>query len=87
MFAATGPFVPTVEALLKAGSEPNRTEDQENWTAVMMAASEGQLEVLKVLMANGDDLKMVDIDGESVLYFAKANGHSEVVGYMESQTK
>lgn len=85
MFASTGPFVPTVKALLQAGAKPNLTDDEQNWTAAMMAASEGQLDVLKVLAANGADLTMVDVDGESPLYFAKQNGHIEVAKYIESQ--
>ena len=86
MFASTGPFVTTVQALLQSGAEPNLTDDQENWTAAMMAAAEGQLDVLKVLVANGADLNMVDVDGESSLDFAKANGHVEVAKYINTQT-
>ncbi|SMO45993.1 Ankyrin repeat-containing protein [Saccharicrinis carchari] len=85
MFASTGPFAPTVLALLQAGAQPNLTDAQENWTAAMMAAAEGQLEVLKILVANGADLNMVDIDGESSLDFAKANGHSHVADYIASR--
>lgn len=87
MYASTGPFVSTVEILLKSGAEPNITDDEQNWTAAMMAAAEGQLEVLKVLVNNGADLEMVDVDGESSLDFAKANGHTEVVKYIESHYK
>ena len=87
MYASTGPFAPTVNILLKAGAEPNMTDDGQNWTPAMMAAAEGQLEVLKVLVKNGADLEMVDVDGESPLYFAKSNGHSEVVKYIQSQLK
>ncbi|WP_319268451.1 ankyrin repeat domain-containing protein [uncultured Draconibacterium sp.] len=84
MYASTGPFVNTVLALLKAGAEPNLIEKEESWTAAMMAAAEGQLEVLKTLVAYGADLDMVDIDGESSLDFAKSNGHSAVVEYLKS---
>lgn len=87
MFASTGPFVSTVQSLLQSGAQPNLTDDQENWTAAMMAAAEGQLEVLKVLVAHGADLKMVDVDGESSLDFAKANGHTQVADYIASQIK
>ena len=84
MYASTGPFVNTVLALLEAGAEPNLIENEENWTAAMMAAAEGQLEVLKTLVSYGADLKMVDIDGESLLDFATSNGHSDVVEYLKS---
>jgi ankyrin repeat protein len=84
MYASTGPFVNTVTALLKAGANPNMIDNEENWTAAMMAAAEGQIEVLKTLVSNGADLKMVDIDGESSLDFARANGHSAVVEFIKS---
>ncbi len=87
IYASTGPFVPTVTSLLNAGAKPNIVDNQEKWTAVMMAASEGQLEVVKTLVANGADLKMVDIDGESSLDFANSKGHKEVAKYIKSQLK
>lgn len=87
MYASSGPFENTVSELLRAGANPNLTEKEENWTAVMMAASEGQLEVLKILVANGGDLNMVDIDGESSLDFAKSKDFDEVVHYIISQTE
>lgn len=87
MFAATGPFAPAVEMLIKAGANVNITDNHESWTPVMMAASEGQLEVVKILVANGADLSMVDTDGESPLDFAKSKNHSHVVSYLETQMK
>ncbi|WP_167618982.1 ankyrin repeat domain-containing protein [Maribellus sediminis] len=85
MYASTGPFVNTVLTLLEAGAEPNLIEKEENWTAAMMAAAEGQLDVLKILIAYGADLDMVDVDGESSLDFANSNGHTAVVEYIKSK--
>ncbi|WP_321373165.1 ankyrin repeat domain-containing protein [uncultured Draconibacterium sp.] len=85
MYASTGPFINTVLTLLEAGAEPNLIEKEENWTAAMMAAAEGQVEVLKALVSYGADLKMVDIDGESSLDFASSNGHTAVVEYIKSK--
>jgi len=87
MYASSGPFVDTVLALLQAGAKPNLTEKEQNWTAVMMAAAEGQLEVLKTLVEHGADLKMVDVDGESSLDFAEAKGYTAVAEYIRSQLK
>lgn len=87
MYASTGSFVPTVSILLQSGAKPNMVDNEENWTAAMMAASEGQLEVLKVLVSNGADLNMVDIDGESSLDFAKSKGHKAVADYIKAQLK
>lgn len=85
MFASTGPFAPAVDLLIKAGANVNAIDSHENWTPVMFAAGEGQLEVIKLLVANGADLSKVDIDGESALDFAKANGHAETANYLQSQ--
>lgn len=85
MFASTGPFEDTVLALLQAGAKPNLTEKEQNWTAAMMAAAEGQLEVLKILVERGADLKMVDVDGESSLDFAESRGHSALAEYIRGQ--
>ncbi|MBR8537035.1 ankyrin repeat domain-containing protein [Carboxylicivirga sediminis] len=87
MFASTGPFTQAVDVLIQAGANVNATDNEEQWTPVMMAASEGQLEVVKLLVANGADLSMVDVDGESSLDFAQSKGHQEVVAYIQSQQK
>ncbi|WP_430814278.1 ankyrin repeat domain-containing protein [Carboxylicivirga sp. RSCT41] len=87
MFASTGPFAPAVEVLIKAGADVNAIDSHENWTPVMFAAGEGQLEVIKLLVANGADLTKLDTDGESALDFATANGHAETVKYLQAQLK
>jgi len=87
MYASSGPFTSTVSLLLNAGAKPNMTEKEQNWTAAMMAAAEGQLEVLKLLVASGADLNMVDVDGESAFQFAEANGHAETADYIKTQIK
>ena len=53
----------------------------------MMAAAEGQLKVVQLLVANGADLTMVDVDGESALDFAKSKGHQEVAAYIQTLQK
>ena len=87
MFASTGPFASTVSILLTAGANPNMAGGQEKWSAVMWAAAEGQLEVVKVLVENGADLTMADIDGENSLYFAEQKGHTDVIAYIKSKMK
>ncbi len=85
MFASSGPFVGAVSMLLKAGADVNKTEKEQNWTAAMMAATEGQLEVLKVLVSFGADLKKIDSDGDTALKFAEAKGYTEMVDFIKSQ--
>ncbi len=51
---------------------------------LMHAAAEGQLEVAKLLLENGADPSLKDIDGETAALFARNNGHTEVAGLIQS---
>lgn len=79
MFAATGDNAAACEALLAAGAEVNATDTGEGFTALMHAAAEGQLEVVKVLLQHHADRDRRDIDGDTAQSFAQQNGHTEVV--------
>ncbi|QEF99814.1 Ankyrin repeats (3 copies) [Stieleria maiorica] len=81
--AASGPAPTTVEILLDAGAEINAVDNGEHWTALMMAAAEGQAEVVEVLLTRGAKKDMVDIDGESAAYFARQNGHVKIAQRLE----
>lgn len=84
MFASTGPFNSTVRLLLESGAKVNLADNVENWTAVMFAAGEGQLDVVKTLVDAGADLTMLDVDGESAYDFAVSKGHTEVANYINT---
>ncbi|MEJ2085110.1 MAG: ankyrin repeat domain-containing protein [Acidobacteriota bacterium] len=79
MYASSGPFTETVELQLKEGSEVNLQGTLEGFTALMTAAAEGQLEVVRVLLENGADPKLMDKDGDTAMTFARQNGHDAVV--------
>lgn len=79
MFAATGDNAAACEALLAAGADVNATDTGEGFTALMHAAAEGQLEVVKVLLQHNADRSRRDIDGDTAQSFAEKNGHTEVV--------
>ncbi|MDV6031617.1 MAG: ankyrin repeat domain-containing protein [Phycisphaera sp. RhM] len=83
--AASGPAPTTVEILLDAGADINAVDNGEHWTALMMAAAEGQAEVVDVLLARGAKKDMVDIDGESAAYFARQNGHIKIAERLEGR--
>ena len=75
----------TVKVLLDAGAEINAVDNGEHFTALMMAAAEGNLEVVKLLLEEGADKSMVDTDGESAAHFARLNGHTEIVELLEAE--
>ncbi|PAY15819.1 hypothetical protein CKO51_29785 [Rhodopirellula sp. SM50] len=83
--AASGPAPTTVEILLDAGADINAVDNGEHWTALMMAAAEGQAEVVEVLLKRGAKKEMVDIDGESAAYFARQNGHIKLAERLEGR--
>lgn len=83
MFASTGPFKETVDILIKKGADINKTDNEEKFTALMFAASEGQADIVSLLINAGADANMKDIDGETALDFARANGHNNVVDLLK----
>ncbi|OYP28934.1 ankyrin repeat domain-containing protein [Rhodopirellula sp. MGV] len=73
----------TVKLLLDAGAEINETETRENFTSLMMAAAEGNMGVVKVLLEAGADRSMRDVDGDRALEFAREYGHEEIAQLLQ----
>jgi ankyrin repeat protein len=53
----------------------------------MYAAAEGQLDVVKILLANRADPAIKDIDGDDALTFARNNGHTAIAAILTSVKK
>jgi len=87
LYASTGPFAETVQLLLDNGAEPNIIDSEEHFSPLMYAASEGNLEVVKVLMEAGADHTLKDVDGDDAKTFALQAGHSEVAAFLEKAGK
>jgi ankyrin repeat protein len=49
----------------------------------MAAASEGHLEIVKLLIASGADFTVKDARGRSVLWHAANHGHSRIVALLK----
>jgi ankyrin repeat protein len=79
MYASSGPFAGTVELLLEKGAEVNLQGTAEGFTALMTAAAEGQVEVVRVLMEYGANPDLEDVDGDTAESFATQEGHAQVV--------
>jgi ankyrin repeat protein len=73
-----------VQILLDRGATPNAVDSEEHFSPLMHAAAEGNLEVVRVLIANGADKSLKDIDGDDAAAFAAQNGHLQVVEYLSS---
>ena len=83
MYASSGPFEETVKLLLTNGAEVDVQGTLEGFTALMTAAAEGQVEVVRQLLDHGADRSLEDEDGDTALTFARQNGHTEVVALLE----
>lgn len=83
--AASGPYPLTVQILLDAGAEIDAVDGGEQFTALMMAAAMGNIEVVKALLAAGAKKDMVDIDGDSASVFARKEGHSKIVALLKPE--
>ena len=84
MYASSGPFAGTVGLLLEKGAEVNLQGTLEGFTALMTAAAEGQVEVVRVLLAYGADPSLEDVDGDTAESFATQNGHLQVVALLRN---
>ena len=68
-----------VEFLLQSGENPNAA-DEDNFTVLMIASRQGHLDIVKILLDAGVNLRAVDnTNGFTALIWAAEGGHPEVV--------
>jgi len=87
MYASTGPFASTVKLLLENGADANSVDHGEQWTSLMNAAAEGEMEVVKLLLQFGADKNLKDTDGDTAESFARKKNHKEVSNFIKNYTK
>jgi len=59
-------------------------DGEEHYTAIMYAAAEGHLDVVKILLDSNADPTIKDIDGDDAATFALNNDHKEVADMIQS---
>jgi ankyrin repeat protein len=59
-------------------ADVNAREQRYGDTALMWAAVAGHVDVVRLLIEAGADVRMVDDEGVTALHLARANGHTEV---------
>jgi ankyrin repeat protein len=84
MYASSGPFPEVVKLLFENGAEANTRGTLEGFTALMTAAAEGQLEVVRWLLIYGADPDIQDRDGDTAESFAEEKGHAAVVSLLKN---
>ena len=79
MFSSSGPFEETVKLLLQKGASVNAQGTLEGFSALMTAAAEGQVQVVRLLLLHGANPALKDSDSDTAESFALQKGHTEVV--------
>lgn len=75
----------TARTLLDAGATLNREYDGETYCdALESAAGEGRLEMVRLLVQRGADLRSINEYGRNAMMSAESCGHDEVAAYLRS---
>ncbi|MBN2665522.1 MAG: ankyrin repeat domain-containing protein [Bacteroidales bacterium] len=77
----------SVKTLLDHQADPDLTDNEEHFTTLMYAAAEGQLDVVRILLAYNADPALKDVDGDDALTFAMNNGHTAIASLLTSFKK
>jgi uncharacterized protein len=78
--------IASVGELVRSGEDVNQ-QDEYGWTPLNWAAGRGDLEAVKVLLANGADLLKVGRDQRTPYMIALAAGRVEVVKYLRDEER
>jgi len=73
--------------LLSKEANPNLVNGQYNLTALMYAARHGHIKIVKILLANGANFSVKDINGNTALALAKKYGHINIASILEAVAK
>lgn len=76
--AAAYNHVNIIEFLLKRGADIE-TKDRDDYTPLLLAASEGNAEAVNVLIQSGANLFCMDKEDRTALYWAGLQNHNNVV--------
>ncbi|MDC0065849.1 ankyrin repeat domain-containing protein [Verrucomicrobia bacterium] len=68
--------IEAVKQHLAAGTDVN-AKDEEEWTPLLYAASEGHKEIVELLITEGADVNAKDVDEWTPLHWAVNQGHKE----------
>jgi ankyrin repeat protein len=83
IYATRGSFLQTTEFLLKNGAEVNVQSKKIGVTALMTAASLGNVKMVRLLLENGAATDLEDNDGITAERYAREGGHSEVADLLK----
>jgi ankyrin repeat protein len=84
IYAAKGSALQTTKFLLKNGAEVNIRSKKRGITALMTAASWGNVKMVRLLLENGSRAELEDNDGITAERYAREGGHSEAAELLKN---
>jgi ankyrin repeat protein len=87
LMAACGPYPKAVRLLLENGADVNATDNIEDFTALMYAATEGLSPVVDILLEAGADPSMKDVDDDTAGNFAEKSGFKQLADKLHALEK
>ncbi|KAI4262217.1 MAG: hypothetical protein L6R42_002600 [Xanthoria sp. 1 TBL-2021] len=75
-----------MKILMNAGLSPNDSCPSSGKTPLMIAAHDGNTELMKVLLSNGADIHALDMDGNNVAHYACMGGYLKAVQILKPST-
>jgi len=83
LYAVVAGDVPAARKAFDEGGHVDMSIRQ-NFTLLQVAARQGSVEMAKLLIEHGADVKATNDNGDTALKIARANQHSEMVDYLLS---
>src|SRR3990167_4751640 len=74
----------TIKAVIEEGANPNFRRLADGYTPLLLAAWDGLLDNVKILIEAGADINVVNNEGGSALMCSAQNGFREIVEYLLS---
>ena len=76
-----------VKHLIEHKADVNKWERDLEMSPLIIASSQGHLEVVKYLVTNGAHVDHTDEDGNTAVTHAMKQGHSEIAQYLNQLSK
>lgn len=86
MYATRRSSAPTVKFLLANGAGVNFQSKKSKFTALIIAASGGNVEIVRLLLEYGADTSLAEGDGDTPLARARQYGHSDIAALLNDES-
>ncbi len=74
----------TVKNLLAKGADVN-TKNDDGWTALMLAAKGGYIDIVKLMLTNGAEINVKNMGGFTAFMYAVVEDHNSIVKILQDK--